>query len=222
MGPPGSGKGTLSALCVKNFGWHQLSTGNLCRDHLQRKTDIGLKMQDAINQGKLVPDEIIADMVREWIVSQKEMPESIIFDGYPRTKKQAELLYSLLQEMLSECEIILVKLHVDADIVVERILSRISCSNKDCQQVYSLMKDSPTYPKRTMVCDACGSELKKRVDDTKETVKSRIEIYYQHEQDILDYYVNKGMTVSMINGAQSVQDVFQDFKKLAEQKNYVC
>lgn len=222
MGPPGSGKGTLSALCIKAFGWHQLSTGNLCRDHIQKQTETGLKMQSFINQGQLVPDEIIADMVKEWIQSQKVLPQGIIFDGYPRTRNQAELLHSLLQEMLPDSELVLIKLHVDADVVVNRILSRAACVNKDCQQIYSLMKDSPLHPKRSMTCDLCGSELQRRSDDTKETVKNRIQIYYQNEQDIIDYYVNQGICVSMINGAQAVQDVFQDFKVLAEQKEYVC
>lgn len=222
MGPPGSGKGTLSSLCVKSFGWHQLSTGNLCRDHVQRGTNIGNKIQNAINQGELVSDEVIADMVKDWLMSQDTLPQGVIFDGYPRTKRQAELLYAFLQDGLKEFDLVLVKLHVNADLVVDRILSRVSCSNKDCQQVYSLLKESPMRPKASMVCDTCGSKLVQRSDDTKDTLKNRIHVYYQNEQDIIDFYVRKGMSIGMINGAQTIQDVFNDFKKLAEQKEYVC
>lgn len=216
MGPPGSGKGTLSSLCVKHFGWHQLSTGNLCRDHVQNNTEIGEKIKAAMNEGRLVSDEVIAAMVKEWLLSQEELPKGIIFDGYPRTKKQAELLYVLLSSSLSDFDLILVKLDVDAELVIDRILSRVSCSNKKCQQVYSLLKNSKVYPKRFMKCDSCGSGLQHRSDDTKDTLKNRIHLYYQHEQDIIDYYVRQGMSIGMINGAQAVQDVFNDFKKLAQ------
>ena len=222
MGPPGSGKGTLSSLCVEHFGWYQLSTGNLCRDHIQRNTDIGTRIKKALDEGKLVADDVIADMIKEWIKSQEELPRGIIFDGYPRTKKQAELLYNFLQEALEEFDLILVKLHVDSDLVLERILSRVFCSNKSCQTVYSLLKESPMYPKAPMTCDKCSSSLVHRTDDTKDTLKNRIHLYYENEQDIIDFYVRKGMSVGMINGDQAVQDVFNDFKKLAQQKAYVC
>ena len=222
MGPPGSGKGTLSSLCVQHFGWHQLSTGNLCREHVQNDTDIGKKIKAAMKSGDLVSDEVIADMVKEWLVSQATLPQGIIFDGYPRTKKQAELLYAFLQNSLSQYDLVLVKLHVDADLVVERILSRVSCSNKDCQKVYSLLKGSKVYPKSFMECDTCGSKLIHRSDDTEDTLKNRIHVYYQNEQDIIDFYVQKGMSIGMINGAQTVQGVFNDFKKLAQQNAYVC
>ncbi len=222
MGPPGSGKGTLSSLCVKHFGWCQLSTGNLCRDHIQRNTEIGQKIKSAMQQGQLVSDEVIADMIKDWVLVQDQLPQGIIFDGYPRTKKQAELLYSFLKNTLQDFDLILVKLHVDVDLVLNRILSRISCSNKKCQQVYSLLKESNMHPKSSMTCDACGSTLVHRSDDTKDTLKNRIHVYYQHEQDIIDFYIRKGMSIGMINGAQEVQDVFNDFKKLAQQKEYVC
>ncbi|MBM18184.1 MAG: hypothetical protein CL947_03915 [Epsilonproteobacteria bacterium] len=222
MGPPGSGKGTLSALCVERFGWYQLSTGNLCRDHIQKNTDLGKQIKEAINKGELVNDHVIADMVKEWIVSQDTMPEAIIFDGYPRTKTQAELLYKLLQDVMVDSELVLIKLHVDADIIAERILSRVSCSNKKCQRVYSLMNNSQAKSKSLMICDDCKSPLKKRSDDTQDALKNRIQIYYNHEQEILNFYVNKGMNVGMINAAQTVQDVFNDFTKFAEHKDYVC
>lgn len=198
MGPPGSGKGTLSSLCVKSFGWHQLSTGNLCRKHIQQNTAIGQKIKAAMDRGELVSDEVIADMVKDWLMNQKDLPKGIIFDGYPRTKKQAELLYAFLEKSLKDYGLILVKLNVDADLVVDRILSRVSCSNKSCQEVYSLLKESPMNPKQYMKCDVCDSSLVHRSDDTKDTLKNRIHVYYENEQDIIDFYVHKGMSVGMI------------------------
>lgn len=213
MGPPGSGKGTLSSLCVKNFGWNQLSTGNLCRSHIQRNTDLGKKMKAALDQGQLVSDEIIADMIKEWMVSQKESLNNVIFDGYPRTRKQAELLYSLLQNDLAGSELILVRFLVDPNILLERILTRVVCSNKDCQQAYSLKKDAL---KAAMQCEACGSALIRRSDDTAETLQNRLNLYYEHEQEIIDFYMNQGLSIGTIDGTRSVQDVFNDFNKLTE------
>lgn len=209
MGPPGSGKGTLSSLCVKNFGWNQLSTGNLCRSHIQRNTDIGQKMKAALEQGQLVSDDIIADMIKEWMLEQKEASQNVILDGYPRTKKQAELLYTLLKNNLKESELVLIRFLVDSDVLLERILTRIVCSNKDCQEAYSLVKDCP----KDMQCESCGATLIKRSDDTEETLRNRLNLYYQHEQDIIDFYKDKGFSIDIIDGTRSIQEVFNDFNK---------
>lgn len=221
LGPPGSGKGTLSEMCIQQFGWQHLSTGNLCRDHIERKTQIGQQIQEIIASGGLVPDEIIADMVVDWIMQQKIKPEGIIFDGYPRTKNQAELLYKLVQEKLQGFELVLIKLNVDAQILIERITNRVICSNKECGRVYSLSVNTITRPKKDMICDVCASSLIHRADDTQESLKKRLQIYYQHEQEIIDCYVDKGLNLSIIQGAQAIQKVFEEFKKIAL-CDYVC
>lgn len=213
MGPPGSGKGTLSSMCVKEFGWNQVSTGNLCRSHIQRNTDIGQKMKAALDQGQLVPDEIIADMISEWMLNQKEVKQNIIFDGYPRTKKQAEKLYALVKNDLKEFELMLVKFQVDAQVLKNRILDRIVCSNKDCQQAYSLANLASDA---AMQCSLCDAALVRRSDDTVETLKHRLDLYYQHEQDIVDFYTDLGLSIDTIDATRSVQEVFNDFNKLAE------
>lgn len=213
MGPPGSGKGTLSSLCVKEFGWNQVSTGNLCRSHIQRNTDIGQKMKAALDQGQLVSDEIIADMLKEWMLEQKEALQNVIFDGYPRTKKQAELLYTLLQNNLKDSELVLIRFLIDSNVLLERILARVVCSNKDCQQAYSLVKNPP---KIAMQCDLCNASLIRRSDDTAETLKNRLNLYYKHEQDIVDFYKEMGLLINTIDATASVQDVFNDFNKLVE------
>ena len=128
LGPPGSGKGTLSEMCVDQFGWPQLSTGNLCRQHIADETVIGKQIQKIIARGELVSDDIIADMVVDWIMHQKVIPQGIIFDGYPRTKNQAEMLYNFLKEKLPQYELVLVKLNIDSALLVDRILSRVVCS----------------------------------------------------------------------------------------------
>lgn len=217
LGPPGSGKGTLSEMCASQFGWPQLSTGNLCRQHIADGTVIGKQIQKIIASGELVSDDIIADMVVDWIVHQKVIPQGIIFDGYPRTKNQAEMLYSFLKEKLSQYELVLIKLNIDSTLLADRILSRVVCSNKNCGRVYSMSKTSEMRPKNDMICDACGSALVHRPDDTQNSLIQRLKIYYQHEQEIIDFYVGKGLKVSMLQASQGIQKLFEDFKKIAFQ-----
>ncbi len=220
FGPPGSGKGTLSEICIEQFGWLLLSTGNLCRQHIAQQTEIGKQIQQITAQGNLVPDEIIAQMVIEWIANQTIKPTGIIFDGYPRTLQQAEMLYRFWKEKLSDFEIILVKINIDAQLLTDRILNRIVCSNKNCGRVYSLVPSSSSKPENDMICDVCKSALIRRSDDTHESLKLRLKIYYQHEQEILNFLIGKGLKIYEIEGNQSVQNVLQDFKTIVLQ-NYV-
>lgn len=221
LGPPGSGKGTLSVLCAQQFGWKHLSTGDLCRQHIQQGTALGKQIQQIITSGGLVSDQIIADMVTDWIISQDPMPQGIILDGYPRTKKQAEMLYELVCQKLQRFEIVLVKLNIDAQLLVDRILNRVVCSNKDCGRVYSLSSQSQAHPKHDMICDVCGSALVRRSEDTADTLKQRLNLYYQYEQEIVDFYVEKGCKISMIQAAGAIQDMFENFKNIALH-DYVC
>lgn len=213
MGPPGSGKGTLSSLCVKQPGWKQVSTGNLCRKHIQSNTDIGKTIKKIIDAGSLVSDEIIADMIQEWLSSHKDVLQNIILDGYPRTKRQAELLYDLLHNANQKLQLTLITFQVETDVLLQRILSRVICSNKECQLAYSLAQDGAKA-----VCNECNAPLLKRIDDTQDKLKNRIDLYYQNEKGIIDFFVDKGISVNVINGARSIHDVFTDFNKLIEQK----
>ena len=197
FGPPGSGKGTLSEMCVDQFGWLQLSTGNLCRQHIANGTVVGKKIQQIIASGQLVSDEIIVNMVVDWIKSQSTKPEGIVFDGYPRTLAQAQMLYDFWQKQLFEFDLVLVKLNIDRQLLFDRVTHRIVCSNKNCGRV----------------CDVCGSALEHRPDDTQDSLKLRLKIYYQHEQEILDFYVGKGLKIHELNADQGARNLFDDFKK---------
>lgn len=216
LGPPGSGKGTLASMCVKRLGWLQLSTGDLCREHIQLGTSLGKSIKASTEQGLLVSDEVMVGMVTDWILGQKnEIIKPIIFDGYPRTKKQAEVLYAFLQDALKNFELILVKLNIDKSLLGDRILNRAVCQNKSCGRVYSLFAGSESKSIKSMTCDSCGEVLIKRSDDTLEALHQRLQIYYQHEQQIVDFYVGKGMRIVMLNGAQQPENVFKDFQQVA-------
>lgn len=221
LGPPGAGKGSLSLMCTEQFGWVQLSTGNLCRDHIERKTALGLEMQELIAQGQLVPDEIIIGFVVDWLTSQKPLPKGILLDGTPRTVNQARILYDVMKTQCSAVEMVVVKLQIDAALLVDRIVNRLICSNKVCGQVYSLRAGSTSLPKVAMICDACDCALMRRSDDTVESLKQRLNVYYEHEQEIVDFYVDKGVEMITLNGAQNIADVFEDFKKIVL-RNHDC
>ncbi|MBP9765069.1 nucleoside monophosphate kinase [Candidatus Babeliales bacterium] len=208
FGPPGSGKGTLATLCIQQFGWIQLSTGNLCREQIQQKTAIGVQIARLIEQGQLVPDDIIAQLVADWLMSHEQLPSGVIFDGYPRTLQQAETLYGLLQTRLRSFNVLLVKFEINVNLLVDRIVNRVVCADKKCAQTYSLKQ----LPLGTHQCLACNSELIRRSDDTPETLQQRLNVYFEHEKQILDFYAQKHLPIVVLDGSLAVQAVFENFK----------
>ena len=126
VGPPGSGKGSLSHLCKKNLGWAHLSTGNLCRQHIARMTDIGLKIDHAIKSGKLIDDELMIDMVASWIQEATELSSGIILDGFPRTVAQARALdYLFAQDNFNNSSVTVVSMNIHDDHVMFETLLQL-------------------------------------------------------------------------------------------------
>lgn len=219
LGPPGAGKGTISALCEKEFNWKHLSTGNVCREHIQNKTDLGQEIALLIQSGKLVPDQIIMQMIEMWIVTHQYNLNGIIFDGTPRTVEQSVFVDKMLQVQFHDFETLVINFQVNPDILMDRILSRIVCSNKSCQQVYSTDAKSGLQPKEIMKCDICSNLLIHRTDDSRETLKKRLDVYYQHEKDMLQYYKNKDVHILAINAEDSVDRVFNNISKLSNNQS---
>lgn len=214
IGPPGSGKGTLSHLCVKNLDWVQLSTGNLCRKHVAEYTEIGKQIDFALKSGKLVSDSLITDVVKEWFVEAINHADSIILDGYPRTLGQATAFHEYFLKNKAQAELIIVRFNIDDETVLARICGRLVCQNRDCQKVYSLLEGSPCAPQEIMKCDACCSELGRRNDDRVAAIKERLLIYHQHEQDLLNFYHEQGYPIREFSAKGQLPEVFNDFKKL--------
>jgi len=214
IGPPGGGKGSLSKLCTDKLGWFQLSTGNLCREHIAKHTDIGKKIDFIIKSGKLIPDTMITDMVEHWLVDNQKSNKSIIFDGYPRTVVQAQALTDLLKEKFHCAELHVVKLTAHEPTLIKRMSSRIVCSNSKCQAVYSSSPEFSPNPKQSGICDKCHSKLVQRSDDIEGAIKQRIVIYNKHEDDLLGYYKNIGQTVIQLDSEKNIDEVFSQFKTL--------
>ena len=182
FGPPAAGKGTLASLCNDNFGWKQLATGNLCREQIAEKSELGIQLEALISAGSLVPDAIIMDMIEQWIRRNQDNIEGIIFDGTPRTAAQAEFVHEMLENKFPHFEVIIVRFDVDEQKLFNRIATRFICSNKSCQMVYSSNENES--------CEKCNGSLYKRLDDNADSLKNRLNEYYQYEKDVLNYLLH--------------------------------
>jgi adenylate kinase len=209
LGPPGSGKGSLSNLAVKNLGFNQISTGNLCRHHIANATDIGIKIDEIIKAGKLISDDLITKMVFDWLGQQDDKNSSIILDGYPRTVNQAIALEEFVKT--NNFNLSVVRLSVADEFLISRVVSRIVCSNTSCQRVYSAAGGSEHGPKISSSCDDCSYELIKRKDDTLEAIVKRLQVYREHETGLINQFALQKCSIIEINADRSLEDVYQNF-----------
>lgn len=208
IGPPGSGKGTLAQLCSRQLGWSILSTGNLCRKHIIKKTSLGKEIDFMLKSGNLVPDRLVIQVVSEWFGKQKQF-STVILDGYPRTVKQAQALDVLIKKIE---RVYVIKFVLANDEIIKRLQNRYICENEECQIVYSKSFDL-LIQKNDMKCNVCSSPVIRRSDDKEEVIKKRLKGYYKYEQELLHFYHRGGKSIREIKTATSLQHVFDDFKK---------
>jgi len=185
LGAPGAGKGTIAKMLVEEYGIVQISTGDILRQAVKEGTQVGKKAAEFMNTGKLVPDEVIMDIIKERI-ARPDCAKGFIFDGFPRTIPQAEALEKLLAANNMTIDAI-INLEVPEDVVLKRLSSRRTCSNPDCQAIYNIYT---MPPKKEGICDKCGSKLVQRDDETEEAIKVRLATYYEKTQPLIDYYKN--------------------------------
>ncbi|MBL4588185.1 nucleoside monophosphate kinase [Candidatus Babeliales bacterium] len=201
-GPPGSGKGTLAARCEKELGATFLSVGDLCRKHIAQEDDLGKVFIQYTSKGKLVPDELIVKIVHQWLESNIEKEELILLDGYPRTVFQANAL-NVFFKKYKQVTFEVVFLNVLDDIIIERISSRLVCSDKNCQAVYStLAKPS----KKVGFCDQCNAPLIRRKDDDPMVVRKRIEDYNDIKSALLERYKSLDLALKALDATYLTRD----------------
>ncbi|WFL76672.1 adenylate kinase [Altererythrobacter arenosus] len=200
LGPPGAGKGTQSARLVEHHGMRQLSTGDMLRAAVKAGTPVGIKAKAVMDRGELVSDEIVSELIDAELTAMG--PDvGAIFDGYPRTEVQAEMLDGLLNKHGRTLDHV-IELEVDIDALVERITGRFSCG--DCGALYH---DTANPPAKDGVCDECGStEFKRRPDDNEETVRTRMVEYRAKTAPILPGYEARGI-VRRVDGMASIEEV---------------
>lgn len=200
LGPPGAGKGTQSARLVDQYGMRQLSTGDMLRAAVKAQTPVGIKAKAVMDRGELVSDEIVSELIDAELAAM-DPGTGAIFDGYPRTEVQAQMLDALLAKHGRSLDYV-IELGVDEDALVERITGRFSCGN--CGALYH---DTANPPATQGVCDACGStEFKRRPDDNEETVRTRMQEYRAKTAPILPGYESRGI-VRRVDGMASIDEV---------------
>jgi len=199
LGPPGAGKGTQAARLEAGRGMVQLSTGDMLRQAVADRTPVGLKAKAIMEAGELVSDAIVSALIGERLDAIGD--QGAIFDGFPRTRAQAEALDLLLSERGRKLDHV-IELQVDEDALVERITGRFSCAN--CGTPYH---DTYKLPKVAGTCDVCGShDFKRRPDDNEATVRTRMAEYRAKTAPILPYYEERGL-VRKVDGMAPVEDV---------------
>lgn len=215
IGPPGSGKGTISQLCTEQLGWSQLSTGALCRKHIEEKTEIGQQIDFAIKSGKLISDSLVTDMVCEWLGQGiRQNKKAIILDGYPRTVTQAKAFNQFICDQFDKLKVFIIRFFISDEQVITRLSGRYICQNKECQIVYSTIIDTGLASQQKMICSRCSSPLGRRIDDEGHAVRERLTVYHMHENELIDFYKNNNQSIFEFNVEKSIQEVFAEFKQL--------
>lgn len=190
LGPPGAGKGTLSEVLIKETGISHISTGNILRAEIKNETELGKKAKGFVSSGALVPDELVADMVGEWL-GKDECGKGFILDGFPRTVKQAELLEKALKKIGKKLDCV-IYFKAGEELLLKRLTARLTCGG--CGLIFNKLF-SP--PKKEGVCDSCGKNLIQRADDSLETAKERLKVYNAQTAPLIEYYEKKGLLCSV-------------------------
>ncbi|MDO5520747.1 MAG: adenylate kinase [bacterium] len=200
LGAPGAGKGTQAKKIAEKYQLPHISTGDIFRANIKNGTELGQKAKTYMDQGLLVPDELVVDLVVDRL-KQEDCKNGYILDGFPRTIPQAEALDAALKA-INETMDYAINVEVPDENIINRMSGRRACVS--CGATYHL-QFNPT--KTEGVCDACGSELILRDDDKAETVKKRLDVYHDQTQPLIDYYKNAGILVD-VDGTVDMNDVF--------------
>jgi|SRR5665213_1464889 len=187
LGAPGAGKGTYCKEITVRYGSPQVSTGDMFRLAVKEGTQVGVKAKAFMDQGALVPDDVVLDVVRNRIAHPDCREHGIILDGFPRTLSQAEALPGLLKSIGLELSLV-VNLQVQRELLIRRLTGRRMC--RSCTQGNFNIFTLP--PKKEGVCDFCGGELYQRDDDQLAVIENRLKVYETQTQPLIEYYRPRG------------------------------
>ena len=202
LGPPGVGKGTQAKLIAETTGLPHISSGDLFRENIKNGTKLGRLAQSFINKGDLVPDDVTISMIRERL-TRPDCKDGALLDGFPRTIAQAEALSDLLSEFKGKVNFV-PYITASKTTLIERLSGRWTCKAQG-----HVFHDKYNPPKKSGLCDFDGSQLYQREDDTAETVKRRIQVYFTQTAPLITYYRGQGL-LSEVDGSQSIEKVTAD------------
>ncbi|NIA06208.1 MAG: adenylate kinase [Actinobacteria bacterium] len=201
LGPPGAGKGTLAARLVEHLSVPQLASGDILRSQIRQGSDLGRTVQQYLDSGALVPDEIIVKVMISRLC-QPDCSAGYILDGFPRTLPQAQALDASLVELESQIDLVLY-LDADAEVIISRLSGRRVCPV--CNATYHVDNIPPAVPGK---CDRDGAELISRPDDAPDVVRTRLENYRRLTQPLLDYYAGVGR-FHRLDGNKDISEIYQ-------------
>jgi adenylate kinase len=202
LGPPGAGKGTQAQVISDTLGLPHISSGDIFRENLKDKTELGKLAEGYMNRGELVPDDVTIAMIRERL-SRPDCEPGALLDGFPRTPAQAEALSTMLGEFGGRVNAV-PYINVPEEVLIERLTGRWTCRAQG--HIFHEKYNPPKEPGR---CDFDGSELYQRDDDKAETVKRRISVYLKQTQPLIDFYQNRNLLIE-VDGQKSIEQVSAD------------
>jgi adenylate kinase len=209
LGPPGAGKGTQAQIIAEKLKLVHVSSGDLFRENLKNKTELGQKAQSYVDRGELVPDDITIGMVRDRLM-RADCEIGAILDGFPRTPAQAEALTKLLADLGGKV-VSVPFIYVPDEVLIDRLAGRWTCQAQG--HIYH-EKNNP--PKVTGICDQDGSALYQREDDKRDTVMRRIQVYQEQTAPLIEYYRRQGLLVQ-IDGTIGIENVTDHLLKAVQE-----
>lgn len=210
LGAPGAGKGTQAKKLAAKYGIPHISTGDIFRANIKNGTELGKKAKVYMDQGLLVPDELVVDLIMDRF-QEPDCENGYVLDGFPRTIPQAEALDHALAKNNDFIEYA-IDVDVSDEAIVKRMSGRRACVT--CGATYHIVT---IPPKKEGICDYCGGELILRDDDKPETVEKRLKVYHEQTQPLIEYYHAKGILKS-VDGIKNADVTFEEIVSILESK----
>ncbi|MCF6289393.1 MAG: adenylate kinase [Desulfobacterales bacterium] len=199
LGAPGAGKGTVAKLLTAIDGSVQISTGDILRSAVQAGSELGREAEGYMKRGDLVPDSLIMGIMEKRL-QEPDCASGFLLDGFPRTVPQAEALRELLAKLDISLDMV-VNIDVPREVILDRLCTRRTCANSDCQAIYNI-KSNP--PQQEGICDKCSSPVIQRDDETEEAISHRLETYNEKTAPLVGFYEKEGLLKSVIGSSSDV------------------
>lgn len=207
LGSPGVGKGTIAKLLSQDNGSVQISTGDILRSAIKEGTELGKKAKKYMDEGGLVPDSTIMEIIEERL-TKPDCQNGFILDGFPRTINQASQLKDILKKLNITLDCV-INLEAPLNIILERLTTRRTCSNQNCQEIYNIRNNPPAEGN---MCKKCGHTVVQRDDETEEAISERIKIYNEKTAPLVDFYEKQKLLVNV--QSLKTDETFAEIKAL--------